>query len=140
MVADFVDLRIVRGGQGRHLLPSFTLLFQDHHDTGVVNIGGMSNMAGSVAASPLTSRLWLWAWQSLMDAWIRHHQRQAYDHQGQWAMTDQLDAKSIKRLLSHPFFQQKGPAAPAMKISVLTAAKPTQQQLPLKMSSEPCWS
>ena len=44
-----------------------------------------------------------------MDAWIRHHQQQAYDHQGQWAMTGQLDTNLLSALLSHPFFQQKGP-------------------------------
>ena len=107
VVADFRSRDLAAGGQGAPLVPPFhQSVFGDLDGiTGVLNIGGMSNLTVLDAARPDTLVGFdCGPGNALMDAWCQAHTGAAYDRNGHWAAQGTVNETLLQRLLSDPFF------------------------------------
>ena len=86
VVGDFRRRDIAAGGQGAPLVPAFhrTLLAQTE-TAAFLNVGGIANV--SIIAPDRVSGFDTGPGNTLSDAWIRKHQRKAFDAGGAWAST-----------------------------------------------------
>lgn len=111
-VGDFRRMDMALGGQGAPLAPAFhRYLFQkSHHDTMVVNIGGIANIT-YLPADPQANMVGFdtGPGNNLMDAWCRQHIHRPFDENGLWAMQGQVSDRLLDRLLSDPYFSQQPP-------------------------------
>lgn len=109
-VADFRRRDMAAGGQGAPLVPAFhqAIFHSDVIDRVVVNIGGMANITW-LPASGRTLGFDTGPGNVLMDAWILQHLGKAYDANGNWAASGQIDQNLLARLLAHNFFRQPAP-------------------------------
>jgi len=112
VVADFRSRDVAAGGQGAPLVPVFhQLVFGRPRETvTVLNLGGMSNL--TVLGPQLTDDVLGFdcgPGNALMDAWCQMHQGQAFDAQGSWAATGQVDSGLLASLLAEPYFGQAAP-------------------------------
>ncbi len=110
VVADFRSADIRAGGQGAPLAP---LLHREiFHSAGenraVLNLGGIANLTLLPAAGEL-SGFDCGPANCLMDAWARRHLQQDFDDAGTWAAKGAVDAESLERMLSDPYFQRPPP-------------------------------
>lgn len=104
-IADFRRRDIAAGGQGAPLVPAFhQSVFQsaERHRV-IVNIGGIANLTwlpteGTVVGFDTGPG------NTLMDAWIQQHQQQAYDAEGAWASSGNVNQPLLGELLADPFF------------------------------------
>jgi anhydro-N-acetylmuramic acid kinase len=110
VVADFRRRDVAAGGQGAPLVPAFhEALFADTTQRrAVLNVGGFSNLSLLQAGLP-ASGFDSGPGNVLMDAWIERHQGHAYDRDGAWAASGQVQPDLLKALLSDAFFQTQGP-------------------------------
>ena len=113
VVADFRRGDMAAGGQGAPLGPAFHQALFDSPDEErvVVNIGGMANLTylpvrGSSA--PVTG-FDTGPGNTLMDAWHARHRGGAFDADGQWAASGQVDTALLKLLLADPWFHRAPP-------------------------------
>lgn len=110
VVADLRSRDIAAGGQGAPMVPAFhEALFR--HDTRhriVLNLGGIANLT-DLAPHRLTTGFDCGPANILMDAWIHHVLGHAFDSDGAWAATGNIDTSLLSRLLSHPFFSVAPP-------------------------------
>ena len=114
VVADFRSRDVAAGGQGAPLAPFFhrawfapndaTLL----QDTGVLNIGGISNLT-VLQANGNTLGMDCGPGNALMDFWCEKHTGKAYDADGAWGATGQLIEPLLARMLAEPYFVLPAP-------------------------------
>ncbi len=111
VVADFRRKDIALGGQGAPLVPAFhKAVFQDHqHHRAVVNIGGIANITLLPADNSSILGFDTGPGNTLMDAWCKRHTGKAYDKEGAWAATGNVNPLLLKGLLAHPYFKEKPP-------------------------------
>jgi anhydro-N-acetylmuramic acid kinase len=112
VVADFRSRDVAAGGQGAPLVPPFHQAFFGHLDgvTGVLNIGGISNLTVLRAQAPDTLLGFdCGPGNALMDSWCQTHTGAPYDAQGAWAASGQVNAQLLKQLLSDPYFAKAAP-------------------------------
>ncbi|MCG6326404.1 anhydro-N-acetylmuramic acid kinase, partial [Vibrio alginolyticus] len=109
-VADFRRKDIALGGQGAPLVPAFHRTIFDVRDSSVVvlNIGGIANVSvlkpgGDVVGYDTGPG------NVLMDGWCQRHTGQAYDRNGDWARSGELDAALLTTLLSDDYFAKPAP-------------------------------
>lgn len=109
-VADFRRRDMAAGGQGAPLVPAFhqAIFHSEIIDRVVVNIGGMANITW-LQRSGETLGFDTGPGNVLMDAWIQKNLGKAYDANGDWAASGNLNADLLARLLTHPFFAQLPP-------------------------------
>lgn len=132
-VADFRRRDIAAGGQGAPLAPGFHAWAMGAvagDARALVNIGGISNLTW-LPQSDTAIGYDLGPGNVLMDAWTQRHLGQAYDAQGQWAASGQLDPTLLQALLAHPFFSAPAPKSTGRELfnirwldSVIAAAAP----------------
>lgn len=110
VVADFRRRDMAAGGQGAPLAPAFhAAAFADPgEDRAVVNIGGMANLTllptdGEIRGYDTGPG------NVLMDEWIRGHQGEAYDRDGDWAGGGRVLSGLLERLLADPWFHRPPP-------------------------------
>lgn len=110
VVTHFRQRDIAAGGQGAPLVPAFHQWLFQHLNTelAVVNIGGFSNVSFISPQQPTTG-FDCGPGNVLLDAWIELHQQQAYDNNGAWAASGQLNQPLLEQLLTDDFFQRSGP-------------------------------
>lgn len=110
-VADFRRADLALGGQGAPLVPPFhEWLFRDKEQARVVlNIGGIANVTLLPAGEADIAGFDTGPGNTLLDAWIRHHQGAAYDEAGRWASSGNCDAHLLARLLEDPYFAKAPP-------------------------------
>lgn len=110
VIGDFRRRDVAAGGQGAPLVPAFheTLFSHSHKHVAVLNVGGFSNLS---LLSPGQEVLGFDSGPGnvLLDAWIQYCQGLAFDRNGAWASSGQVNAELLKRLLSDPFFATQGP-------------------------------
>lgn len=111
-VADFRNKDMALGGQGAPLTPLYheALFRTPSQNRMVVNIGGIANLTqlpadSSIAVTGFDSG----PGNTLLDAWIAHHQNQDYDANGDWARTGQILPELLARLLQDTYFQRCAP-------------------------------
>jgi anhydro-N-acetylmuramic acid kinase len=85
----------------------------------VVNIGGISNIS-ILNTDNSVSGFDTGPGNVLMDAWIHTHQGKAYDADGAWAATGNVDHELLKLLLSEPFFSAPAPKSTGRDLFDLT--------------------
>lgn len=110
VIGDFRSRDLAAGGQGAPLVPAFHAALFGHpakHRV-ILNIGGIANISylpphGSVLGFDTGPG------NLLLDAWIRHHQQQAMDRDGQWAASGKILPALLASLLNNAYFDQAPP-------------------------------
>ena len=101
-VADFRRADVALGGQGAPLAPAFhKKLFGRMKRAAVVNVGGIANL--TVFDGDTVLGFDTGPGNCLMDAWIRRHRGPAFDDEGRWAASADVDRGLLETLLAHPF-------------------------------------
>lgn len=107
-VADFRRMDMAFGGEGAPLVPAFhAALFGNPQEVrAVVNIGGIANITrlGATVTGYDTG-----PGNGLMDAWIREQRGEAFDRNGEWAATGQIDEELLAHFLADSFFRKPPP-------------------------------
>ncbi|CAA6815513.1 MAG: Anhydro-N-acetylmuramic acid kinase (EC [uncultured Sulfurovum sp.] len=107
VVSDFRSKDVARGGQGAPLAPAFhNFLFSHLENCAVLNIGGMANI------SVLGHELFGYdtgCGNVLMDLWISEQEGLAYDKDGLWAKSGEINEKLLEKLLNDEYFLLKFP-------------------------------
>ena len=107
VVADFRSKDVALGGQGAPLAPAFhNFLFSHLEACAVLNIGGMANI--SVLGDELLGYD-TGCGNVLMDLWINEHKGLAYDKDGTWAKSGQINEVLLSNLLEDEYFLLKFP-------------------------------
>lgn len=112
VVADFRSRDVAASGQGAPLVPPFhqALYGQLPGVTGVLNIGGISNITVLNAQAPdSVSGFDCGPGNALMDAWCHAHTGVAFDDAGAWAAGGTVHSGLLSALLDEPFFAQAPP-------------------------------
>ncbi|MFZ4478470.1 MAG: anhydro-N-acetylmuramic acid kinase [Rhodoferax sp.] len=108
VVADFRSRDVAAGGQGAPLVPGFhqSVFGISGKTVTTLNIGGISNLtvlgpklAGDVIGFDCGPG------NALIDAWCQRHRGKAFDADGAWAASGQVDAGLLAVLLEEPYFQ-----------------------------------
>jgi len=112
-VADFRRKDIALGGQAAPLAPAFhRFLFRsDEEDRVVINIGGISNITYLPAnlEQPVLG-FDTGPGNTLLDYWIGRHRDCAFDDDGAWARSGQVNAALLERMLANePYFKLDAP-------------------------------
>lgn len=109
VVSDFRARDVAAGGQGAPLVPAFhAALFGEEKRRAILNLGGMANLT-LLAPGEAVRGFDCGPANALMDAWIAERLGRAYDADGRWAATGQVDTALLGQLLAHPFFAQQPP-------------------------------
>ena len=110
VVADLRSRDVAAGGQGAPLVPAFhrAVFGRPDETVAVLNLGGMSNLT-VLHADGHTIGFDCGPGNALMDGWCLRHLGQAYDTDGAWAATGQIDEALLARCRSDPFFAASPP-------------------------------
>jgi anhydro-N-acetylmuramic acid kinase len=105
VVADFRRADVAAGGQGAPLLPAVhaMLLANPGHTRIVLNLGGIANIT-VLSADGHVSGFDTGPANGLMDAWCLRHLGEAFDRDGAFAASGQVDEALLSQLLSDPYF------------------------------------
>jgi anhydro-N-acetylmuramic acid kinase len=110
VVADFRSRDVAAGGQGAPLAPFFhqALFAQPGRSTGVLNIGGISNITllradGSMLGFDCGPG------NGLIDAWCQQHLGRDYDSEGSWAAGGTVLPALLQRMRAEPYFRRMPP-------------------------------
>jgi len=107
---DFRRRDVAAGGQGAPLVPAFhaALLHSAAEDRAVLNLGGIGNYTllprgGAVRGFDTGPA------NALLDAWCQRHTGAAFDADGAFAASGNVDQALLQRLLDEPWFAQPPP-------------------------------
>ena len=108
VVSDFRQKDIALGGQGAPFAPAFHQFLFNRLDerVAVLNIGGMANL--SILDDELRGYD-TGCGNILMDYWISEKKGLAYDKDGKWASSGEINQKLLKTMLYDPYFLQEPP-------------------------------
>jgi anhydro-N-acetylmuramic acid kinase len=110
VVADFRSADVAAGGEGAPLAPLFhaALAKPLRKPLAVLNLGGVGNVTW-IGADGTILAFDTGPGNALIDDWMRHHTKRAYDEDGKFAARGTADADAVAALLSHPYFDRKPP-------------------------------
>lgn len=110
VIADFRRKDIAYGGQGAPLVPAFhqAIFASKQQGRCILNIGGIANITLLLPHQPVQG-FDTGPGNCLLDNWIDLQQGKAYDANGAFAASGQLDQGLLAALLSDPYFSQTGP-------------------------------
>lgn len=110
VISQFRQRDVAAGGQGAPLVPAFHHWLFAGEDTAsaILNIGGFSNVSFLLPNQPVYG-FDCGPGNVLLDAWAGRHLGKAYDEDGNWARSGQINEQLLQRLLQQPYFQQTGP-------------------------------
>lgn len=108
VVSDFRSMDIANGGEGAPFAPAFhEFLFSSlESKTAVLNIGGMANI------TLLEDELKGWdigAGNVLLDSWIKRCKNLAYDRDGDFAQSGEINQELLEKFLDDDYFKQLPP-------------------------------
>lgn len=105
VIADFRSRDVAAGGQGAPLVPAFhrAVFGRDHLCTGVLNIGGISNLS-VLAADGSTSGFDCGPGNVLMDHWCLLHRGEPYDRDGSWAASGTVHPTLLRVMQNEAYF------------------------------------
>jgi anhydro-N-acetylmuramic acid kinase len=108
VVADFRRKDVALGGQGAPFAPAFHEFIFDNINSSVaiLNIGGMANITvlGETLIGYDTG-----CGNVLLDLWVEMHEGVAYDKDGQWAKSGEVDYVLLDMMMADPYFSQSHP-------------------------------
>lgn len=104
-VADFRRADVAAGGQGAPLVPAFhaTVLRPSAGSRVVLNLGGIANVTRLGADGGVTG-FDTGPANGLMDAWCLRHRGEAFDRDGHFAASGQIDERLLAGLLDDAYF------------------------------------
>jgi anhydro-N-acetylmuramic acid kinase len=110
VAADFRSRDVAAGGQGAPLVPAFhqALFGEGGRATGVLNIGGISNLS-VLGADGEALGFDCGPGNALMDLWCEQHTGQPYDAQGAWASGGDVLPVLLAALMNEPFLHRAPP-------------------------------
>lgn len=110
VVADLRSADVAAGGQGAPLVPPFhaAVFGEAGRETAVVNIGGISNLTLLTPGAPPRG-FDCGPGNALMDHWIARHRGEAFDRDGAWGASGQVNEALLAALLQEPFFAAAPP-------------------------------
>ncbi|MBD9427349.1 anhydro-N-acetylmuramic acid kinase [Pseudomonas sp. PDM15] len=110
VVADFRRRDVAAGGQGAPLVPAFheALFEANEQPKAVLNVGGFSNLS-LIEPGQAVRGFDCGPGNVLLDAWIGKVRGDAFDRDGAWAASGQLNAALLQALMSDPYFATRGP-------------------------------
>ena len=105
VVADFRRADIAAGGQGAPLLPALhaMLLGRPGHARVVLNLGGIANIT-VLGADGRVHGFDTGPANGLLDAWCLRHRGEAFDRDGTFAASGQVDPDLLDAMLADPYF------------------------------------
>jgi anhydro-N-acetylmuramic acid kinase len=105
VVADLRSRDLAAGGQGAPLVPAFhrAVFAQAGRTIGILNVGGMSNLA-VLAADGVTTGFDCGPGNALMDHWCKLHLGQPFDVEGAWAAGGVVHERLLASMLAEPYF------------------------------------
>ena len=112
VVSDFRRKDVALGGQGAPFAPAFHEFIFDNINASVsvVNIGGMANI--TVLAKTVNDKLIGYdtgCGNVLLDMWVNTHHNVAYDKDGVWARSGQVDYILLDKMMEVDYFSQPYP-------------------------------
>jgi anhydro-N-acetylmuramic acid kinase len=110
VAADFRTRDVAAGGQGAPLAPFFhqAMFARRGEATGVLNIGGISNLTVLRADGTMTG-FDCGPGNALMDHWCFRHTGRAYDAEGAWAASGKVLPALLQAMLAEPYFAKQPP-------------------------------
>ena len=110
VITDFRSRDVAAGGQGAPLVPAFhrDMFGRDQISTGVLNIGGISNLS-VLAADGSTTGFDCGPGNVLMDHWCQLHLGAPYDRDGRWAATGAVHKQLLDAMQHEPYFLLRPP-------------------------------
>lgn len=117
VVGQFRQKDIALGGEGAPLAPALhQQIFQVANEQRIIaNIGGIANITylpktGAAAEDEQqVVGFDTGPGNTLMDFWVQQHLHQAFDLEGQWAASGQVNLSLLQLLKSDPYFQKQPP-------------------------------
>lgn len=116
-ITDFRRADLVAGGQGAPLAPLLhrELLGSEPEHRAIINIGGIANLT-LLRGQDLAAGYDTGPGNCLMDAWIQRHLEQAYDDDGDWAASGQVEQPLLEAMLSEPYFHAAPPKSTGLEL------------------------
>jgi len=117
VVCDFRSRDVAAGGQGAPLVPAFHRdVFAGATPRAVLNIGGIANVTVLPAVpEPAPARpaalvgFDTGPGNALLDHWCKLHRDAAYDDDGRWAASGQVDGLLLVELMADAYFRRSPP-------------------------------
>ena len=110
VVADFRSRDLAAGGQGAPLVPAFhAAVFAAPEPRAVVNIGGISNITFLPTGDATPLGFDCGPGNVLLDLHAARHLAEAFDRDGAFARSGQLNKVLLDRLLAEPFLEMPPP-------------------------------
>jgi len=117
VVCDFRSRDIAAGGQGAPLVPAFHRdVFAGATPRAVLNVGGIANVTilPAMDESAPTDKMPLLGFDTgpgnaLLDHWCKLHSDAAYDDDGRWAASGQVDGMLLVELMADAYFRKPPP-------------------------------
>jgi anhydro-N-acetylmuramic acid kinase len=130
VIADFRRKDIAYGGQGAPLVPAFhqAIFASEQQGRCILNIGGIANITLLLPHQQVQG-FDTGPGNCLLDNWIELQQGKAYDTNGAFAASGQLDAALLGLLLSDAYFRQTGPKSTGREYFQLNWLQQQLQQL-----------
>lgn len=109
-VNDFRSADIALGGQGAPLVPAFHQWAFGTEDTkrAIVNIGGIANISILHPGKEIIG-FDTGPGNTLLDTWCNEHRGKAFDHEGAWAATGEINTGLLATLLTDAYFAMAPP-------------------------------
>jgi anhydro-N-acetylmuramic acid kinase len=110
VICDFRSRDVAAGGQGAPLVPAFhaARFGRTDRDVAVLNIGGIANLT-LLPAGGLVRGFDCGPGNALMDGWCSRHRGAAFDENGAWAASGQVQHALLAALLADPYFDREPP-------------------------------
>jgi anhydro-N-acetylmuramic acid kinase len=110
VIADLRSRDVAAGGQGAPLVPAFhrAVFGRPGAPTGVLNIGGISNLT-ALQADGSTTGFDCGPGNALMDHWCQAHTGRAFDEGGAWAASGRVNEPLLQDMLADPYFALPAP-------------------------------
>ena len=115
VVCDFRSRDVAAGGQGAPLVPAFHRdVFASATPRAVLNVGGIANLTLLPSTDESTPTQPLRGFDTgpgnaLMDYWCKLHTDAAYDDDGRWAASGQVDGVLLVELMADAYFRKAPP-------------------------------
>jgi anhydro-N-acetylmuramic acid kinase len=110
VIGDFRSRDIAAGGQGAPLVPAFhqAVFASTAKNRAIINIGGIANISWLPVNGQVTG-FDSGPGNMLLDQWTLQHTGQAYDANGDWSASGQVNTALLETMLAEPYLAQAAP-------------------------------